>query len=90
MCVSSDVGEPVLKQIDLVIPPRAKVGVVGRTGAGKSTVMLAVLRVCTPSVCLSVSLCLSLSLSLIHHFFIRFYVVVCVVVGGGQERARAD
>jgi ATP-binding cassette subfamily C (CFTR/MRP) protein 1 len=35
----------VLKGLDLEIPERAKVGVVGRTGAGKSTLMLALLRI---------------------------------------------
>lgn len=35
----------VLKGLDIEIPERAKVGVVGRTGAGKSTLMLALLRI---------------------------------------------
>lgn len=35
----------VLKGLDLHIPAGSKVGVVGRTGAGKSTVMLALLRI---------------------------------------------
>jgi len=34
----------VLKGLDLTIPGRSKVGVVGRTGAGKSTLMTALLR----------------------------------------------
>lgn len=35
----------VLKGLDIHIPARSKVGVVGRTGAGKSTLMTAVLRI---------------------------------------------
>ena len=35
----------VLKGLDLVIPARSKVGVVGRTGAGKSTLMVALMRI---------------------------------------------
>lgn len=34
-----------LKGLNLSIPPRSKVGVVGRTGAGKSTLMVALLRI---------------------------------------------
>jgi ATP-binding cassette, subfamily C (CFTR/MRP), member 1 len=34
----------VLKELNLTIPGRAKVGVVGRTGAGKSTLMTALMR----------------------------------------------
>lgn len=34
----------VLKGLDIRIPPQSKVGVVGRTGAGKSTLMTAMLR----------------------------------------------
>jgi len=35
----------VLKGLDIHIPARSKVGVVGRTGAGKSTLMVALLRI---------------------------------------------
>ena len=35
----------VLKGLDLVIPAKSKVGVVGRTGAGKSTLMVALMRI---------------------------------------------
>lgn len=35
----------VLKGLNLVIPGRSKVGVVGRTGAGKSTLMVALMRI---------------------------------------------
>jgi ABC-type multidrug transport system fused ATPase/permease subunit len=35
----------VLKGLNIVIPPHSKVGVVGRTGAGKSTLMVALLRI---------------------------------------------
>jgi len=35
----------VLKGLDLLIPGGSRVGVVGRTGAGKSTLMLALLRI---------------------------------------------
>jgi len=35
----------VLKGLNISIPPRSKVGVVGRTGAGKSTLMVALLRI---------------------------------------------
>jgi ABC-type multidrug transport system fused ATPase/permease subunit len=34
----------VLKGLNIVIPPRSKVGIVGRTGAGKSTLMAALMR----------------------------------------------
>lgn len=34
----------VLKGLDIRIPPQSKVGVVGRTGAGKSTLMTAIMR----------------------------------------------
>ena len=36
--------EPVLRGIDLEIRPREKIGVVGRTGAGKSSLMLVLFR----------------------------------------------
>lgn len=36
---------PALKNVNLEISPREKVGVVGRTGAGKSTVTLTILRI---------------------------------------------
>ncbi|GAV56396.1 hypothetical protein ZYGR_0BB01740 [Zygosaccharomyces rouxii] len=36
--------EPVLKKVNLNIKPREKIGVVGRTGAGKSTLSLALFR----------------------------------------------
>ena len=35
---------PVLKEIDFEIEPRMKVGVVGRTGAGKSSLLQALFR----------------------------------------------
>lgn len=35
----------VLKGLDFQIPPKSKVGVVGRTGAGKSTLMVSLLRI---------------------------------------------
>lgn len=34
-----------MKGLDITIPPRSKVGVVGRTGAGKSTLMVSLLRI---------------------------------------------
>lgn len=36
--------EPVLRDIDVAVPPGARVAVVGRTGAGKSSLALALLR----------------------------------------------
>ena len=36
----------VLKGLELKIPPHSKVGVVGRTGAGKSTIAMSLLRIC--------------------------------------------
>ncbi|KAJ3416925.1 hypothetical protein HDV05_007983 [Chytridiales sp. JEL 0842] len=41
--------EPVLRDISLVIPPGSKVGVVGRTGAGKSSLSLSLFRIVEPS-----------------------------------------
>lgn len=40
---------PVLKQISLSIQPQEKIGIVGRTGAGKSTLALALFRLIEPS-----------------------------------------
>jgi ABC-type multidrug transport system fused ATPase/permease subunit len=40
---------PVLKGISLVIQPRQKVGVVGRTGAGKSSMFQALFRIVEPT-----------------------------------------
>ena len=39
---------PALKNINLIIPSKAKVGVIGRTGAGKSTITLGLLRILEP------------------------------------------
>ena len=36
---------PALKNISLIIKPNEKIGVVGRTGAGKSTITLSLLRI---------------------------------------------
>lgn len=40
--------EPVLKKINLHIKPHEKIGVVGRTGAGKSSLTLALFRIIEP------------------------------------------
>ena len=37
--------EPVLKHLNLHIDPGEKVGVVGRTGAGKSSLVLCLMRI---------------------------------------------
>ena len=39
----------VLKGVNVQIPARAKVGIVGRTGSGKSSLLNALLRLCSPS-----------------------------------------
>ncbi|KAK6455815.1 P-loop containing nucleoside triphosphate hydrolase protein [Scheffersomyces xylosifermentans] len=41
--------DPVLKDISIDIKPREKIGIVGRTGAGKSTLSLAVFRIIEPT-----------------------------------------
>lgn len=41
--------DPVLKNISLDIKPHEKIGVVGRTGAGKSSLTLALFRVIEPT-----------------------------------------
>jgi ABC-type multidrug transport system fused ATPase/permease subunit len=40
--------DPVLKEINLQIKPREKIGVVGRTGAGKSSLTMALFRIIEP------------------------------------------
>ena len=41
--------DPVLKNINLQIKPHEKIGVVGRTGAGKSSLTLALFRIIEPT-----------------------------------------
>lgn len=41
-------SDPVLKSVSFCIPGKNKVGVVGRTGAGKSSLIAALFRICEP------------------------------------------
>ncbi|XP_047509488.1 multidrug resistance-associated protein 1 isoform X3 [Pieris napi] len=42
-------GEPVLRDLTCTVAPREKLGIVGRTGAGKSTLTLGLFRIVEPS-----------------------------------------
>ncbi|XP_045495079.1 multidrug resistance-associated protein 1 isoform X4 [Colias croceus] len=42
-------GEPVLRDLTCAVAPREKLGIVGRTGAGKSTLTLGLFRIVEPS-----------------------------------------
>ncbi|CAK1540433.1 unnamed protein product [Leptosia nina] len=42
-------GEPVLRELTCTVSPREKLGIVGRTGAGKSTLTLGLFRIVEPS-----------------------------------------
>ncbi|XP_038214944.1 multidrug resistance-associated protein 1 isoform X4 [Zerene cesonia] len=42
-------GEPVLRELTCAVAPREKLGIVGRTGAGKSTLTLGLFRIVEPS-----------------------------------------
>lgn len=41
-------ADSVLKQISFLIPSKSKMGIVGRTGAGKSSIVAALFRICEP------------------------------------------
>ena len=44
LVVSYDSANMILKGINMIIPPRSRVGIVGRTGSGKTTLSLALFR----------------------------------------------
>ncbi|KAK6200456.1 uncharacterized protein RJT21DRAFT_130974 [Scheffersomyces amazonensis] len=41
--------DPVLKDLNIEIQPKEKIGIVGRTGAGKSTIAISIFRIIEPS-----------------------------------------
>lgn len=49
LCKYRDNLDPVLKNINVKVPAEAKVGIVGRTGAGKSTLTMALFRMIEPA-----------------------------------------
>jgi ATP-binding cassette subfamily C (CFTR/MRP) protein 1 len=57
----------VLQGVDLSIPPRCKVGIVGRTGAGKSSLLAALMRIVELEVCIYFGYISSTLAHLFHH-----------------------